>query len=358
MASVRLEWSRTAALWVLALIALAFFLRATQSLLIPIAIGILLSYALAPLVTALERCRIPRAVAAAVVLLVLVGITGWSAYSLRDEVVRATEALPKAARRLNQLVLATESGPTANIQEAVRELNNGAASEPSSEPQATIAPTDDGPPGGIVQRFASSVVALAGHATVVVFLMFFVLSSGPAMRRRALEIAGPGEAAATVSTIVNDITSQIQRFLLVRLATGLLVWLATWAVLAWLQTPQAAVWGFLAGLFNSIPYFGPVIVSGGLLVVGLVQDGDLNRALTMSGAALVITSIEGWVVTPPLMGRVERMNVVVVFVGLLFWTWVWGAWGTILAVPMLVIVKAISDHVPALRPISRVMGPL
>jgi predicted PurR-regulated permease PerM len=117
------------------------------------------------------------------------------------------------------------------------------------------------------------------------------------------------------------------------------------------------VWGILAGAFNSIPYFGPVIVSGGLLLVGLVQGGGLWQAVQMSGAALVITSLEGWLLTPPLLGKAERMSALTVFIGILLWTWIWGAWGTILAVPMLVILKTIGDRVEPLRPIGRLMAP-
>ena len=113
----------------------------------------------------------------------------------------------------------------------------------------------------------------------------------------------------------------------------------------------------LAGLFNSIPYFGPVIVSGGLLVVGLAQGGGPAQALQMSGAAILITSLEGWLLTPALMGKAERMSALAVFLGLLVWTWVWDAWGTLLAVPMLVVIKSIADHVERLRPLGRLMAP-
>jgi predicted PurR-regulated permease PerM len=77
----------------------------------------------------------------------------------------------------------------------------------------------------------------------------------------------------------------------------------------------------------------------------------------MAGAAIVITSLEGWLLTPALMGKAERMSALVVFLGLLLWTWVWGGWGTILAVPMLVIIKSVADHVEPLRPVSRLMAP-
>src|SRR5262245_7477644 len=117
------------------------------------------------------------------------------------------------------------------------------------------------------------------------------------------------------------------------------------------------MWGLLAAVFNSIPYFGPVVVSAGLFAAGIAEVGGLVPALQMSGAAIVITSLEGWLLTPPLMSKVERMNALAVFMGLLLWTWVWGAWGTVLAVPVLVVIKSIADHVRPLRAVARLMAP-
>jgi predicted PurR-regulated permease PerM len=99
-----------------------------------------------------------------------------------------------------------------------------------------------------------------------------------------------------------------------------------------------------------------VVVSGGLLVVGLVQGGTV-QGMQMAGAAILITSLEGWLLTPALMGKAERMSAVAVFLGLLLWTWVWGPWGTVLAVPMLVVIKSVADHVERLRPLGRLMAP-
>jgi predicted PurR-regulated permease PerM len=100
-----------------------------------------------------------------------------------------------------------------------------------------------------------------------------------------------------------------------------------------------------------------VIVSGALFVVGMAQGGGVVHALQMSGAAIVITSVEGWLLTPALMGKAERMSALVVFLGLLLWTWIWGGWGTLLAVPMLVVIKSVADHVDTLRPVGRLMAP-
>jgi predicted PurR-regulated permease PerM len=209
---------------------------------------------------------------------------------------------------------------------------------------------------GLIQNAASSVFGLAGQVLVVFFLVFFLLLSGHHVRDRLIEIAGP-EERRTTERILDEINAQVQRFLLVRVATSTIVGAATWLVLAWMGVENAGMWGALAGVFNSIPYFGPVIVSGGLFGVGIVQGGGITQALEMSGAALVITSLEGWLLTPPLLGKAERMSALAVFLGLLLWTWIWGAWGTILAVPMLVVVKSVADRVDALKPVGRLMAP-
>jgi predicted PurR-regulated permease PerM len=212
--------------------------------------------------------------------------------------------------------------------------------------------------GSFVQRTVSAIFSFAGHLVVILFLVFFLLLSGHHVRNRIVEIAGPGESQKrTMATIIDDINAQIQRYLLVLLFTAGIVGISTSLVLLWIGAEHAAMWGLLAGVFNTIPYFGPVIVSGGLFVVGIVQGGGISQALQLSGAAIVITSLEGWLITPPLMGKVERMSALAVFLGLLLWTWVWGVWGTVLAVPMLVIVKSVADHVERFRPIGRLMAP-
>ena len=391
----RSPWSANHALWILAVLAAIFFLRTASALLIPIALGVLISYALEPVVAWLDRHHVPRLAGTSLLLLLFLGGLGWGAYALRDDVVAATEALPEAARRARGLLQPqSDSGAAANIQKAMKELRtdgtapagqhatgtSGRREPPAGSPQGgeraapareepSVPAGNGGAPGGLtgnglgagltgpLQRLASSMFSLAGNAMVVVFLVFFLLISGNRLRTRIIEIAGPQlERRKVTAQIIDDISDQVQRFLLVRLVTGAIVAVLTWAVLAWMDVPQAAVWAILAGVFNSIPYFGPVIVSGGLLVVGLVQ-GDLTQALKMSGAALAITSLEGWLLTPPLMGKAEQMSAVVVFLGLLLWTWIWGAWGTILAVPMLVVLKSVADHVESLRPVSRLMAP-
>ena len=118
---------------------------------------------------------------------------------------------------------------------------------------------------------------------------------------------------------------------------------------------QAGLWGVLAGIFNSIPYFGPVLVTAATATVAFLQFGNVQMPLLVGGTALAITSLEGMLLTPWLTSRAARMNAVAVFVGLLFWGWLWSVWGMLLAVPMLMVVKAISDHVEDLKPIGELL---
>jgi predicted PurR-regulated permease PerM len=345
------------ALWILATIAVLFFLRAAKTLLIPIVLAALVSAALAPVVMWLERRRVPTMAGAGLVMLVILGAFVGGAYTLRDDARTFVGSLPDTLERARKAVLS----PLGSSGTAIQNGTEGAKAEGreqgrgSSEP----APGSAGPAtGSLAERGISALFSLAGHLVVIFFLTYFLLISRDLVRDRLVEMAGSdAERRRTTSKIIDDINSQIQRYLLVLLVTGLAVGVATWLVLAAIGAEHAAFWGILAGVFNSIPYFGPIIVSGGLFVVGIVQGGGITQAVQMSGATILITSLEGWLLTPALMGKAERMSPLAVFLGLLLWTWLWGPWGTVLAVPMLVVIKAFGDHVDGLRPIGRLLAP-
>lgn len=156
--------------------------------------------------------------------------------------------------------------------------------------------------------------------------------------------------------LLEDIADQIERFLLVQVFTSVLVGMVTWIALWWIGLNQPAVWGLSAGVFNSIPYFGPVIVTAGLGMIAFLQFGTLAMAAYVAGVALAITTLEGWLLTPALMSKIAQMNQVAVFAGLLFWSWMWGIWGMLLAVPIMMTVKAVCDRIEELQPVGKFLG--
>jgi predicted PurR-regulated permease PerM len=340
----------TIALCVIACVAVLFFLRTAKDLLVPIALALLVSFALEPAVGWSERHGLPRLIGAPAAVLLVLALAAAASYSLIDDAVQVVESLPNAARQARQIVTTHIGRSAGAVERAAAELERFPGGTPSS-PAVAIG-------GSMVERVVGGFFAAAGQTIVIIFLVLFLLLLRNRTRAAILELAGEdAERRRITARVMTDIEAQIQQFLMVLVLTGVVVGVATWGSLKWLGVEHAAVWGILAGAFNSIPYFGPVIVSGGLFVVGLVQGGDLAQALLMSGIALAITSLEGWLLTPVLMGKVENMNALTVFIGLMLWTWLWGAWGTLLAVPMLVIVKSMADHVPGLSRVGRLMAP-
>jgi predicted PurR-regulated permease PerM len=322
--------SNATALWILTGLAAAIFLRTASELFIPIVVAVLVSYALEPIVRRLHNISIPRAIGAGVLLASLVVGAGAVVYAIRIDIVEAAAALPRAMRRLGDWM-----GAGAVARQAEQQVHS---------PE-------------VIQQGAEWLAAAAGQMAIVVFLTYFLLVSGQHFKRRVVELAGPRLEQRRITVhVLDDISGQIQRFLLVQVFTAAVVAVATWVALMWAGLEQAAVWSILAGVFNSIPYFGPVIVSGGLFGVAFLQFGEPLLALEVSLLALAITSLEGWVLLPLLLGRAERMHVVVVFIGVLVWTWIWGPWGTVLAVPMMAAIKSIADHVDSLKPVSRLLA--
>jgi predicted PurR-regulated permease PerM len=192
---------------------------------------------------------------------------------------------------------------------------------------------------------------------MILFLSYFLLVTGDLYKRKLVKIAGPTLSKKKVTVqILDEINAQIESFIRVQVLSSTIVAVATAFALWWFGVENFAMWGLLSGLFNSIPYLGPVLVTGGLGIVAFMQFDDLIKTAYVCGVAFAITSLEGFLLTPTLMGRAAQMNPVAIFVGLLFWTWVWGAWGTILAVPMLMMLKAICDHVEDLQSVGELLG--
>ena len=356
---------RSLTLTILAFVAGVAFLRYAEEVLVPIVLGLLVSYALWPMVNWLERRRVPRTLAAAVVLVATTAGLGWSIYTVRYQAINLVDQIPEATRLLQRELLRgrTRDSAIAIVQEAATAVQKTAEQAGGPDPGASrgVTRVQIDEPAFDARKYirwgSMGIVGLMGQLVLIFFLVFFLLQSGDMFKRKIVKIAGPTLSKKKVTVeLLDDINHQIGGFLFVRVVTSVVVAIVTWLALRWLGVENAGVWGMAAGVLNSIPYFGPFIVSGALFVVAMVQFENTAEAAWVAGVAMVITSLEGWLLTPALQGRVARMNEVAVFVGLLFWSWIWGFWGAILAVPMMVVVKAICDHVEDLQPIGELLG--
>lgn len=350
----------------LTVFAIIFMLHWAREVFIPLMLGVMISYALSPLVNVMWKWRIPRVIGAAVVLVGIVGGLGSLVYSLRDEAVATIESLPEAAQKFRE-TLRKEQGAPENairkVQQATTEIERAArdtAPVQSSVPQGVTRVQIEKPQLNLQEYLWAGTMGAAGFAAqgaLVMFLAFFLMVSGDGFRRKLIKVRGSTFSKKKITLqVLDEITSQIQRYLLVQLFTSCLVGVATWLTFLWIGVENAAIWGIAAALLNTIPYLGALIITGGTAVVTFLQFGTIGMALVVSGIALLITSIEGFLLTPWLTSRASQMNAVVIFSGVLFWGWLWGMWGLLLGIPILMAVKAICDHVEDLKPVGELLG--
>lgn len=357
---------RSASLAVIAVLASIYALHWASAVFIPLLLGLMFSYALSPVVDRLQRWHVPRALAAAVLLIAVVGSLGSMVYSLSDDATALLESLPDAAQKLRDSMRVTRGAPegrmekvqraAAKIEQAVEET--GSAAPPASKSVTRV--QIERPHFNIKDYLWSGtlgLVGLVGQAMVVFFVTFFLLASGDSFRRKMVKIAGPTFSKKKITIqVLDEITGHIQRYLLVQILTSVLVGVATWLAFLWIGLEHAAVWGVAAAVLDLVPYLGSIVTSSGAALVGFLQFGTLGMAALVGGASLVIHTFSGNLVTPWLVSRASRMNPVVIFVGVLAWGWLWGIWGLLLGAPLLMAVKAVCDRVEDLKPVGELLG--
>ena len=356
---------RSISLAVLAVIASIFMLRWASAVFIPLMVGLLFSYALSPVVDWLAAHRIPRAASAAVLIVGILSGIGGTAVSLSDEASDLVETLPVAAQKLRASLRALRGSPTdtlATMQKAATQL------EQAADEATKGAPVARGVQRVIVEKPKFDIkehlwtgtlglMSMLGQVGMVAMITFFLLISGDTFRRKLVKLAGPTLTKRRVTLqAINEIHDQIQRYMLVNLFTSLLVGLVTWICFLAIGLDNAAVWGLAAGVLNLVPYVGAILIMGGSALVGFMQFGTLESAAMVAAISCVINLVEGMLLTPWLTSRANQMNPVAIFVGVLAWGWLWGAWGLLLGVPVLVIVKAVCDRVDDLKPVGEMLG--
>jgi predicted PurR-regulated permease PerM len=343
---------------ILALLALIAALYLARAFVIPLLIGILASYALHPAVDWLGKCRVPRALAAALVLAALAGGLSWIVFSLSDDVAAMAERLPDAARKLRKDLSEARSGggTTAlqNMQEAAGELEGAAADAAGAGPSAH---SSNAWLHDYLLAQSGLAIAVAAQAPIVLLLAFFLLAAGEHFRRKVVQLVGPSLAAKKDAVrMLEEIDTQIQRYLFCTVLTHALVAAGTWLAFAALGLEQAPVWGVAAGVLHFVPYLGPVAIALASGLAGYLQFGSLLSAAAVAGASLAVAAVVGFLFTTWLQSRFARVNAAVLFIALLFFGWLWGVWGLLLGAPLLAIAKVVLDRIESLKPAGELLG--
>ncbi|HEX4272320.1 MAG TPA: AI-2E family transporter, partial [Rhizomicrobium sp.] len=324
-----------------------------------------LAYMLNPLVSFLETWRIPRVAGATLVMGVMVAGLSAAVYLLSGEVSSIIEKLPEVSSRVSdgwrRAAGSDTPNPIQKMQEAARELEKATAPPPVPTRAAGRAPA---PVAGQPwldwrQLLWQSSMGLMGFVTqlaTVIFLVYFLLLSAKTFKRKLLLFAGPTlESRQITRKILGEMNISVQRYMLMLLVSNLLLAFVSWLAFRGLGLEDAGAWAAVAGLLHVVPYLGPALTAVAVGLAAFMQFDSFSMALAVAGASAGVATLVGAVVTTWMTGKIAKMNTAAVFISLLFWAWLWGVWGMLLSIPIIVIVNVIAQHVKDLRPLATLL---
>jgi predicted PurR-regulated permease PerM len=314
----------------------------------------------------LERIRIPRVAATLIVMLGVMGTLLLGGYSLRGQIQRIIDVLPVAASKFSAGLARQQTSQPGTMEKmqraaaAVEKATAQAAGGSSMPEQPGTHVVIDQPAfkiGDALWVGSMGAVGALGQAIMVLFLTFFLLVGGDTFKRKLVRLTGPSLSRKKITVqILDDINDSIQKYLFMMLLTNVLVGLLVWASFRWIGLENAGAWAVVAGFLHIIPYLGPGVTAAATGLAAFMQFDSFPMALLVSCVSLAIATIVGTFLTTWMTGRIARMNAAAVFISLLFWGWLWGVWGMLLSIPIIVIVKVVSQHVEQLQSVAELLG--
>jgi predicted PurR-regulated permease PerM len=338
---------------------------------VPLLLGIFIAYTLSPVVRWLERWHIKRAIGATLVSAAILAGMALTIQRVQGEFFNIIDELPSLTHKVTKLIMEASDGQPSTIQQvqaAAAEIEQAAANASGADAkravQARRAAAPANVPGGsnfrVMDWLLAGSVGLASfisQATMVVFLVFFLLLAGDTFKRKLVKLTGPSLTRKKVTVhILEDINTSIQNYMFMLLVTNSLLALLMWGVLRMVGLENAGAWAIFAGVAHVMPYFGPLLITLATGLVAFLQFESLRMVILVAGASLAIATLVGMVVTTWMTGKIAKMNPAAVFVSLLFWGWLWGMWGLLLGVPVVVVVKVVAERVEGMEVVAELLG--
>ncbi|MQA42518.1 AI-2E family transporter [Rugamonas aquatica] len=355
--------ARGLALGVIATVAFIYALQWSRNFLVPLLLGILITYMLSPIVCWLERMRLPRVVGATLITAAILGGSLVVIDKVQGEFESIVEELPTVSHKLSRLLAdRAHQGPSTlqRIQAVATELQQATAGAQERRAARKAAPPPESgalPVMDWLWAGSMGVMGFLSQAVMVIFLVFFLLLSGDTFKRKLVKLTGPSLSKKKITVhILEDINSSIQKYMLMLLVTNGLLALLMWVALRWIGLENAGAWAIVAGLLHLMPYFGPLLITLATGAVAFMQFESLQMSALVMGTSLAIATLVGTVVATWMTGRFARMNAAAVFVSLLFWGWLWGVSGLLLGVPLIVIVKVVAERVEGMEVVAELLG--
>jgi predicted PurR-regulated permease PerM len=320
-----------------------------RDLLLPVFLALLLSLLLRPVVKGLRRLRIPEALSAAIlVALLFVGLVG-AAFSLSDPatawVQRAPAIMHQLEFKLGDLRQTVESARRASHQ--IEQM----AAAADDEAQAVVV---RGP--SLAEQALTQTQVILAQLFVVLVLLFFFLARGRSMLEQLMGTMTNLEDRIHYATIASTVQKNIAAYLATVTLINTALGLGTAGLMMAFGMPNPGLWGAMAGILNFIPYLGAAVSLTIIALVSALTFDSLLQIALPPLSFLAVTAIEGNFLTPMIVGRRLTLNPIAVFLTILFWGWMWGIPGALMAVPILAVFKILCDAHKRLHPLGALLG--
>ena len=336
----------TFSLRIIAAAIILLFAYYAQGVVITLVLSILLAYCLDPVVEFLERWRIPRTIGSMIMVLLLGVVIGAVCYGMWTRVSDFAESWPKYSGAFRQAAASVEK----RISGIERDVSGAPAGSPPT-PQAD-APRDSGIVHTLILRSIGSAYALILEATFVPFLVFFMLAGKREAWHGTLQLF-PASRRTQVKEMLEDLRVVLRDYILWMTVVTLMV-IALSSLFFWvLGLEYPILTGIVSGVFNMVPYIGAVLAWLPAFMLALTKWQTIGWFLLIAGVLTGIHIFALNLIAPQLVGKRLRLNAVAITVSLLFWGWVWGGMGLLLAIPITATLRVVCDHSESWKPIGR-----
>jgi predicted PurR-regulated permease PerM len=339
-------------LFVLALLTVLFLAR---DLVLPVVMAMILSLVFSPAVRAMKRIHIPAPMGAAVVLIGLLLAFVASAYYLAEPASDWIDRAPKSLREIDTKVRSVIGSvrdvatATAQVQDMTQSIANVGAGQKKVQEVVMQGP-------GLAGTVVGAAKQLMVTAISTLVLLYFLLASGDMFLRKTISVTPRLSDKKRAVDIAHQVEGAVSNYLFTVLLINIALGSAVAVALYFLGVPNPVLWGVMVAVLNFVPYLGDIVSITVLTLVGLLTFDDLGHGMLVPATFWVLTAIEGYLVTPLIVGRRLSLNPVVIVLSVLFWGWMWGIPGALLAVPILIVLKTTCDRVAPLHVFGEYLG--
>lgn len=326
-------------------IASFYTLYFARALILPFVLALLLNFLLRPVVRALKKIKVPELAGAALVIIALLGSAGYGVIRLSGPAAEWINKAPEGLRQIESKVGFFRK-PMEGVNNALEELKGIARMGAEKKPEVEIKPP------GITDAVLTGTSEVIVKSSVMFILLYFLLASGDLFLRKLIKFFPNLHKKKQIVKITREVEHHTSRYLytvtVINIFTGVSIGVGMYLI----GMPNPLLWGVMAGFLVFLPYIGPLIGISIVTIVAFLTFDSLGRILLAPAIYIALETIQGQIVTPMVLGLRFTLNPVAIFVWLIFWGWMWGLVGAMLAFPMLTIFKILCDHFQPLAPVG------